>query len=153
MGHIPKSRRFAVLARDGFKCRYCGRAAPDVELHVDHVVPRSRGGNDLEGNLVSSCADCNAGKSDSLLVPAKTGFRVDASKMTKRAARRVDPSKPTRHLLDCSQIGDVDEQSGCEQLAWVFCRLHGRHEWHWIPIDLIESSHTLERFTMPGWKG
>ncbi len=54
--------RFAVLNRDGFSCRYCGRSAPDVDLHVDHVIPVARGGtNDLD-NLVTACADCNLGK-------------------------------------------------------------------------------------------
>ncbi|RYY08588.1 MAG: HNH endonuclease [Alphaproteobacteria bacterium] len=153
MAQISKSRRFAVLARDGFKCRYCGRAAPDFALQVDHVVPRSRGGNDLEGNLVAACTDCNAGKSDSLLKPAGDGFRVDALKMAKRAARLIDPSKPTRHMLECSRVGDLDEESGGQQQAYVYCRLHGKFEWHWLPLDLVESDYTLERYTMPGWRG
>ena len=54
--------RFAILRRDGFTCQYCGRAAPDVELEMDHVVPRSKGGSDTAENLVTSCKDCNAGK-------------------------------------------------------------------------------------------
>jgi hypothetical protein len=56
--------RFRVLNRDGFTCRYCGRAAPTVELVVDHVVPRAAGGTDTEDNLVTACVDCNAGKAD-----------------------------------------------------------------------------------------
>jgi len=36
---------------------------PDVTLEVDHVVPRSRGGTDDPENLVTSCQDCNRGKS------------------------------------------------------------------------------------------
>ena len=54
--------RFHVLQRDGFTCRYCGRHAPDVQLHVDHVVPRSQGGRDDPTNLVAACKDCNLGK-------------------------------------------------------------------------------------------
>jgi 5-methylcytosine-specific restriction endonuclease McrA len=57
----PKTK-FEVLQRDGFCCVYCGRKAPDVQLHVDHVVPVSGGGsNDLK-NLVAACAECNVGK-------------------------------------------------------------------------------------------
>ena len=63
MGEIPKSLRFQVLKRDGFKCRYCGRPADDgVVLHVDHKVPRCEGGSDRIENLVAACADCNLGK-------------------------------------------------------------------------------------------
>lgn len=54
--------RFAILERDAFTCRYCGRKAPDVELHVDHVVAIARGGTNEPENLVTSCADCNLGK-------------------------------------------------------------------------------------------
>jgi 5-methylcytosine-specific restriction endonuclease McrA len=35
-------KRFRILNRDGFACRYCGRKAPDVMLQVDHIVARSR---------------------------------------------------------------------------------------------------------------
>ena len=59
--------RFAVLSRDGFRCRYCGRSAPDVVLQVDHIVPVARGGGDDPANLVTACAECNVGKTDSVV--------------------------------------------------------------------------------------
>ena len=54
--------RFKVLARDNYTCRYCGAKAPDVVLHVDHVVPRARAGRDELSNLVTACQTCNLGK-------------------------------------------------------------------------------------------
>jgi len=63
---LPPSVRFAVLQRDGFRCRYCGMGAqsnPPVELEVDHVVPVAAGGGNDLGNLVSACINCNRGKS------------------------------------------------------------------------------------------
>jgi 5-methylcytosine-specific restriction endonuclease McrA len=60
--------RFAVLERDGFKCRYCGRGAKqEVVLHVDHVQPRSAGGTDDIDNLVTACQECNIGKGSALI--------------------------------------------------------------------------------------
>lgn len=59
---VTKRLRFEVLRRDNHTCRYCGAAAPDVELHVDHVVPGALGGSDDPSNLVASCRDCNSGK-------------------------------------------------------------------------------------------
>jgi hypothetical protein len=59
--------RFAVLQRDGHRCVYCGRAAPDVRLHVDHVHPWKLGGTNEMTNLVTACEDCNLGKSDRVL--------------------------------------------------------------------------------------
>lgn len=61
---ISTRTRFEILKRDGFRCRYCGATAVDVLLHVDHVVARANGGTDDPENLVTSCADCNLGKSD-----------------------------------------------------------------------------------------
>jgi hypothetical protein len=42
---------------------YCGKMPPEVTLQVDHVVPICKGGPDDSHNLVTSCRDCNAGKS------------------------------------------------------------------------------------------
>ena len=54
--------RDEVFARDGFRCVYCGRVDPDVELSVDHVEPRMRGGDNTPGNLVTACVECNRQK-------------------------------------------------------------------------------------------
>lgn len=59
---LSKRVRFEVLKRDGFKCVYCGATAPDVQLHIDHVDPVSKGGSDDFLNLVTSCQACNLGK-------------------------------------------------------------------------------------------
>jgi hypothetical protein len=64
---IPKRIRFEVFKRDSFKCQYCGKGAPEVILHVDHLHPVSKGGDADVLNLITACADCNAGKSDVLL--------------------------------------------------------------------------------------
>lgn len=61
---MSKALRFSILTRDGFACRYCGRKAPEVALHVDHVIPVSRGGPSTPDNLVAACIDCNSGKRD-----------------------------------------------------------------------------------------
>ncbi|MBU5214374.1 HNH endonuclease [Heyndrickxia oleronia] len=62
---IPTRLRFEVLKRDKFKCQYCGRGVEDdVKLHVDHIVPYSKGGADTLDNFKTACQDCNLGKSD-----------------------------------------------------------------------------------------
>lgn len=61
---ISKSVRFEVFKRDSFTCQYCGRSAPDVILHVDHIQPVSKEGENDITNLITSCRDCNLGKSD-----------------------------------------------------------------------------------------
>lgn len=56
------SRR-ALFARDGYQCQYCGSRS---RLTVDHVVPKSRGGDSGWHNVVTSCAPCNARKGSAL---------------------------------------------------------------------------------------
>jgi 5-methylcytosine-specific restriction endonuclease McrA len=56
------SRR-ALFARDGWRCQYCGSTG---RLTLDHVVPRSRGGDSVWENVVASCAPCNHRKGDRL---------------------------------------------------------------------------------------
>lgn len=55
--------RFEIFKRDAFTCQYCGKRPPEALLEVDHIVPVSKGGGNEEGNLITSCAECNRGKS------------------------------------------------------------------------------------------
>lgn len=64
---ISTRTRFEVLKRDNFTCQYCGRKSPEVTLHIDHINPVANGGDNNILNLVTSCQDCNLGKSDKLL--------------------------------------------------------------------------------------
>ena len=50
-----------IFKRDNFRCVYCG--TPD-RLTLDHVLPRSRGGQDAWHNLVTACQRCNTAKGD-----------------------------------------------------------------------------------------
>ena len=65
---ISKATRFAILKRDGYRCRLCGRTEEDsVKLHVDHKVALANGGSNEDTNLWTLCEDCNLGKSDKAL--------------------------------------------------------------------------------------
>src|SRR2546423_1040491 len=60
-----KISRRAVFARDGWRCVYCGTG--NGRLTLDHVVPRSRGGESIWENVVTSCATCNHKKGNRTL--------------------------------------------------------------------------------------
>jgi 5-methylcytosine-specific restriction endonuclease McrA len=51
-----------IFARDGHQCQYCGRGLPSQQMSLDHVIPRSRGGETSWENIVCSCVDCNTRK-------------------------------------------------------------------------------------------
>lgn len=65
---VSDKLRYQVLKRDNFKCCACG-ASPakdsSVELHIDHIIPWSKGGETTLENLQTLCSKCNLGKGDS----------------------------------------------------------------------------------------
>lgn len=149
MARLSKALRFEILARDGFKCRYCGRAAPQVALHVDHVLPRSAGGIDKASNLAASCADCNHGKSDRVLIKARTGYDLSPDKRPARMAKmrlaREVKQVGEHHELDTAEIDDLDEIDEDDQLCLIWCMRHTKFEWHSIDRDLIGSGAVITR--------
>lgn len=54
-----KLNRRNIFARDGNHCQYCGNRFPTSELSLDHVIPRSQGGQASWNNLVCCCVHCN----------------------------------------------------------------------------------------------
>lgn len=71
---LSQRTRRRILKRDDFTCQYCGWSPPDSattwaemsNLHVDHMIPVSRGGGDDEENLVTACWACNLQKGNRL---------------------------------------------------------------------------------------
>jgi len=81
--HVPRQYRLAVnrrtvFARDGSRCQYCGSAAENL----DHVVPRSRGGEHTWENVVASCRRCNTRKEDRL--PHEVGMVLRSTPVAPR---------------------------------------------------------------------
>lgn len=112
---ISKAMRFEVFKRDSFKCQYCGKCAPDVILHIDHINPVSRGGENEILNLITACEDCNGGKSNRLL--------SDDSVMSKQRAQLEDLNARREQLKQMlawrdgmKNINELAVQSACN--AW-----------------------------------
>ena len=106
---ISKRLRYEVLRRDDFACRYCGAKAPDAPLTVDHVQPVALGGPDEPSNLVTACADCNAGKSSSAPdAPIVDGVADDALRWANAISKAADIASAKRKWVD-EKVGLLDE--------------------------------------------
>lgn len=99
--HIPYRNRSLsrknILLRDHSQCQYCGKQLPPSELTLDHVHPRSRGGESTWDNLVACCKRCNHKKgsrtpeeADMHLVRRPRGFSLHVNRQIIRYLGRAD---------------------------------------------------------------
>lgn len=63
-GYIPGSVRYEVLKRAEYRCELCGAHEDQAALHVDHILPKARGGSDEINNFQALCVTCNTNKRD-----------------------------------------------------------------------------------------
>ena len=116
---LSKGTKFEVLRRDDYTCRYCGGKAPDVELHVDHVIPKSRGGSDKPWNLTAACSSCNLSKGDGVPTSQVIEDVKEAESFYQRSRGLpvfacIYCSKPIQHAPGEDQPTDCEQ---CNELA------------------------------------
>lgn len=63
-GDVVRIPRAYIIERDGSRCHMCKRRCSGAGLHIDHVIPLSRGGTHTLENLRVACAKCNTSKRD-----------------------------------------------------------------------------------------
>ena len=101
--HLPRAKvrfsRLNIYARDKNTCQYCGKRPSRVELNLDHVVPRTKGGRTSWENVVCSCVPCNLRKGGR--TPDEAGMRL-----------RSIPARPkwTPLFRSTPKIGPLHEQ-------------------------------------------
>ncbi len=71
---VPFTRR-NLFRRDRFMCQYCGASPGGNELTIDHVLPRSRGGNTSWENCILACVRCNHRKANRTPTEAHMAIR------------------------------------------------------------------------------
>src|ERR1039458_3830872 len=77
---IPKSTPQRVFDRDRAKCRYCGlvQIGQSAVFHINHIIPKSKGGMTDEANLAVQCPYCSLHKSNKVLAPDPVGGEMFA---------------------------------------------------------------------------
>lgn len=83
--HAVRFNRKNVFARDSHTCQYCGHEKPTAQLSLDHVVPRSHGGQTTWENIVCCCIRCNSRKG------GRTPQQARMKLLTAPAKPRVNP--------------------------------------------------------------
>lgn len=86
---ISKERRDKIFKRDGYRCCVCGT---DQDLTIDHVIPLSAGGSNLDSNLVTMCQEHNEKKGCTRKYHKK--IRLHFSKLKDYIWREIGHRKP-----------------------------------------------------------
>jgi 5-methylcytosine-specific restriction endonuclease McrA len=109
---LPKQKlhlnRRNVLARDSHICQYCGRHFPTHLLSIDHVVPRSRGGETTWENVVCACLTCNV----------KKGGRTPTEARMKLIETPVRPKRNPQLLLRLNNPKYATWRTWLESVCW-----------------------------------
>lgn len=135
---IPKSVRFEVFKRDKFTCQYCGAAAPDVILEVDHIRPVAKGGTNDILNLVTACRSCNRGKTDKEL--------SDDSAVRKQK-RQLDDLQDRREQLEMVlKWREELESQLLEEVAYVEKIMFDGSDWTFSDTGINNAKRMLKQF-------
>ena len=82
-------KRLRIYMRDKFRCQYCGEKKPAGELTLDHILPRSRGGDNSPVNVVTACVACNNRKGDRTPAEARMPLLTSQSALRVKLERVV----------------------------------------------------------------
>ena len=82
-------KRLRIYMRDKFRCQYCGEKKGAAELTLDHILPRSRGGDNSPVNIVTACILCNNRKSNRTPAEARMPLLTSQSALRVKLERVV----------------------------------------------------------------
>jgi 5-methylcytosine-specific restriction endonuclease McrA len=82
-------KRLRIYMRDKFRCQYCGDKKTAAELTLDHILPRSRGGDNSPVNVVAACLACNNRKGDRTPAEARMPLLTSQSALRVKLERVV----------------------------------------------------------------
>jgi len=82
-------KRLRIYMRDKFRCQYCGEKSGAAELTLDHIMPRSRGGDNSPLNIVTACVACNNRKSNRTPAEARMPLLTTQSALRVKLERVV----------------------------------------------------------------
>ncbi len=93
---IRTEKRLAIYIRDSFRCAYCGtdlRNEDPSYITLDHLLPRSAGGNNEANNLMTVCRPCNSSRQDRPWTDYATGGAIDRINQLRHTRLNIELAK------------------------------------------------------------
>ena len=155
------TKRLRIYVRDKFRCQYCGEKKTAGELTLDHILPRSRGGDNSPMNIVTACLQCNNRKSNRTpeearmpLLSSQTALRLDLERvlLCRYAEARAEWRKYL--FMDVHDDRDVMDKVYRDKSGWAkssrgwLCSSNGESK-RLISARLVVQLHPQP--PLPGW--
>ena len=143
---MQQRTRFKIFKRDNFRCQYCGRTSDETVLEVDHITPRSVGGTDDLNNLITSCRECNRGKSNIEILSSYESIENAIYKELSDVGSRKATVNSKIHALETELLNLYLENKDLElkeQDLSMQVMKNKRDNWRQEHIDTIEDTHGM----------
>jgi len=144
---VPPALRYQALLRSGGRCALCGATKDQTTLHVDHILPRSRGGKNVVENLQVLCAECNLAKSNrdtADLRVAEPSSDPDCPLCSAEIRARAVASNELSYAVEVAGLADCRPISGGSPV-----QLQPLSAGHLI---IVPYRHTSDFFTMTAYE-
>lgn len=119
-GSLTAETLRGVILDSGGRCAWCGDSLIGQAFEIDHIMPLSRGGDNLTVNLVLACADCNRRKGDKppLTFAQQQSARGKLTRLVRRLLKEADaPAMRQDSLFGEQSFGDDAESPPS---GWVY---------------------------------
>ena len=111
-------KRLRIYIRDKYRCQYCGIRKDPAGLTLDHIVPRSRGGDNTPVNIVTACLACNNRKGSRTpdearmpLLTSQSALRVKLERVVLCHYAEARPEWRKYLFLDASHNSDTSGET------------------------------------------
>lgn len=117
-------KRLRIYMRDKFRCQYCGEKKTATDLTLDHIFPRSRGGENSPVNIVAACLACNNRKGNRTpeearmpLLTTQTALRVKLERVVLCHYAETRPEWRKFLFMDAHDDRDIRKKVRSEMAA------------------------------------
>lgn len=137
-----------LLYKHNHICQYCKGASKDPVLEIEHIIPKSRGGNNSLNNLTLSCKTCNRDKDNLTLKEwlaklEKMDFRKKLLRVRYNNVQEMFDNKTTHNLKDAGRVNSYRWKlfNKLKEITKVECSTGAKTKYNRNQIANLDKTH------------